>query len=415
MNAPRIHNIAEKGKPGWIPGRMTLVLVFGLLIGAALWPVLTVGAQAQVVGAIKHSATQPAFLERLDNDDQFGNAVATLGDLDGNGVDDIAVGAWHDGFGGLYYGAVWILFLGQDGTVEYRQMIGSRRGGFDVALDTADVFGYSLAGLGDIDGDGVPDLAVGSPTDDDGGTGRGAVYILFLRSDGTVKSYQKISDTQGGFGGVLHDDNWFGYSVASIPDLDGNTVDDLVVGAGWDNDGGTKTGAVWVLFLDATGTVINQQKISPLEGGLTAVLDDNDYFGSSVTTVGDIDGDLVPDIVVGAENDDDGVQDAGAVYVLFMNDNGTVKAEQKISNGTGQLPGGTLSVVDAFGCSVAALGDYDGDGVEDIVVGAHSWSGPGGYGGIWVLFLNDDGTVKTYQEITQGVGGLGNVLEQTDH
>ncbi|UCH84531.1 MAG: FG-GAP repeat protein, partial [Candidatus Latescibacterota bacterium] len=392
-------------------------LVHLLCIGIVLLPLIGGNAWAQVNSEIKHSVTQASFLETLEDDDQFGNSVANIGDLNGDGTDDIAVGAWHDGFGGLYSGVVWILFLDTDGTVKYRQMIGENRGGFDVTLDTADVFGYSVAGLGDIDGDGVEDIAVGSPTDDDGGTSRGAVYILFLRTDGTVKSYQKISDTEGGFTGGLLDESWFGYSITSIPDLDGNTVDDLVVGAAWDDDGGNETGAVWVLFLDSAGLVIDQQKISPLAGGLSAVLHDGDYFGSSVATIGDLDDDLVPDIVVGAENADDGGDgfdhNAGAVHVLFLNTDGTVKAEQKISDTAGGFTG-ELGSVDVFGCAVAALGDYDNDGVEDIVVGAHSWSGSE-TGSIWVLFLNDDGTVKGHQEIGYLVGGMGDILNATDH
>ena len=59
-----------------------------------------------------------------------------------------------------------------------------------------------MAALGDLDGDGVGDLAVGAPRDDDGGTDRGAVWVLFLNTDGTVKSHQKISDTEGGFTGI---------------------------------------------------------------------------------------------------------------------------------------------------------------------------------------------------------------------
>ncbi len=84
----------------------------------------------------------------------------------------------------------------------------------------------------------------------DGGVGRGAVWVLFLNPDGTVKSHQKISNTQGGFTGVLGNYDYFGSSVASLDDLDGDSVGDLAVGAYYDDDGGSGRGAVWVLFLD---------------------------------------------------------------------------------------------------------------------------------------------------------------------
>ncbi len=84
--------------------------------------------------------------------------------------------------------------------------------------------------------------------DDDGGTNRGAVWILFLNPNGTVKSHQKISHTQGG-GPRLDNNDVFGIA-GSLGDLDGDGVRDLAVGAIWDDDGGTDRGAVWILFLD---------------------------------------------------------------------------------------------------------------------------------------------------------------------
>ena len=68
----------------------------------------------------------------------------------------------------------------------------------------------------------VPDLAVGAIRDGDGGTNRGAVYILFLTTSGTVSSYQKISDTAGSFTATLDDHDMFGWSLAPIGDLNGD-------------------------------------------------------------------------------------------------------------------------------------------------------------------------------------------------
>ncbi len=113
----------------------------------------------------------------------------------------------------------------------------------------------ATAALGDLNGDGIGDLAVGGQRHDDGGTDRGAVWILFLNPDGTVKSHQKISDTEGGFLGVLDNADSFGISVASLGDVDGDDVVDVAVGAFLDDDGGTNRGAVWVLFLNTDGTV----------------------------------------------------------------------------------------------------------------------------------------------------------------
>ncbi|MGH7412318.1 MAG: integrin alpha, partial [Candidatus Methylomirabilis sp.] len=100
--------------------------------------------------------------------------------------------------------------------------------------------------LDDLDGDGRKELAVGAGGADDPG---GAVWILFLNTDGTVKDQRKISATRGGFKGHLDQYDFFGRSVVSLGDLDGNGIGDLAVGAIRDDDGGTDRGAVWVLFM----------------------------------------------------------------------------------------------------------------------------------------------------------------------
>ncbi|MEE9293386.1 MAG: integrin alpha, partial [Phycisphaerae bacterium] len=226
-------------------------------------------AQAQpgwVQSHQKISDTQGGFKGILDNSDQFGTSVASLGDLDGDGIGDLAVGTWNDDDGGSNRGAVWILFLNADGTVQSQQKISDTQGGFTGLLDDNDNFGSAVGGLGDLDGDGVPDLAVGAWHDDDGGFNRGAVWILFLNTGGTVKSHQKISSTQGGFTGMLDNGDWFGYPAASLGDLDNDGVGDLAVGAGMDDDGGAGRGAFWVLFLNTDGTVKTHQKISDTAG-----------------------------------------------------------------------------------------------------------------------------------------------------
>ena len=145
--------------------------------------------------------------------------------------------------------------VAQPGMVLSHQKISDTQGGFTGILDNGDWFGIRVAALGDLDGDGVGDLAVGAIFDDDGGTDHGAVWILFLNTDGTVKSHQKISSTEGGFTGTLDPGEKFGSSVASLGDLDGDgpSVLALAVGASLDDDGGKNNGAVWVLFLDGIG------------------------------------------------------------------------------------------------------------------------------------------------------------------
>ena len=200
--------------------------------------------------------------------DNFGRALANLGDLDSDGVSDLAVGAFLDNDGGTDRGAVWILFMNTDGTVKSEQKISDIAGGFNGILDNGDNFGESVASLGDLDNDRVSDLAVGAILDDDGGIDRGAVWILFMNTDGTVKSEQKISDTAGGFNGILDNSDTFGASVAGMGDLDGDGVTDLAVGADGDDDGGHDFGSVWILFLNAAPGVPTVTIIQPPDGAI---------------------------------------------------------------------------------------------------------------------------------------------------
>ena len=362
----------------------------------------------------KISDTEGGFSGGLNNNDLFGVSVAFLGDLDGDGVGDLAVGAIDVGGGGR--GAVWILLLNSDGTVKAHQKISDAEGGFTGILDDGDRFGRSVASLGDLDGDGVGDLAVGADLDDDGGippnAERGAVWVLFLNTNGTVKAHQKISDTQGGFGGVLDDIDEFGFSVASLGDLDGDGVGDLAVGAVQDDDGGTNRGAVWVLFLNTNGTVKAHQKISDTEGGFSGGLNNTDLFGISVASLDDFDGDGVGDVAVGASADDDGGNARGAVWILLLNSDGTVKSHHKISDTEGGFTG-ILDDDDRFGDAVASLGDFDGDGVGDLAVGAVD-EGGGARGAVWILLLNRDGAVKYHQKISDTEGGFTGILNGSD-
>ncbi|MDJ0960174.1 MAG: Ig-like domain-containing protein [Acidimicrobiia bacterium] len=351
----------------------------------------------------------------LSDDDFFGSGVASIGDLDGDGVADFVVGSVGDDDGGPGRGAVYVLFLNADGTVKGEQKISDITGGLSAVLDDDDKFGREVAGIGDLDGDGINDIAVGASGDDDGATDSGAVHILFLNANGTVKAEQKISDTAGGFASSLDTVDNFGSTIAPLGDLDGDGVRDIVVGALNDDDGGTNRGAAYILFLNSNGTVKTEQKISDTAGGFGGVLSDDDRFARGVAGLGDIDGDGTPDVIIGVERDDDGGTDRGAAYVLFLNPDGTVKAEQKISDTAGAFSGG-LDDDDWFGRSVAGIGDYDGDGVPDAAVGAlrdDSWSTDGG--AVYLLALNTDGTVKSDQRISAFTAGFNTFLEANDN
>ncbi len=191
-------------------------------------------------------------------------------------------------------------------------------GDFAGTLQDGDFFGSSIAGIGDLDADGFEDIAVGAIGDDDGGTDRGAVWVLFMNIDGSVRFEQKISETNGNFNGGLTDNDHFGSSVTGIGDYNGDGIIDIAAGAEQDNDGGSDRGAIWIMIMERNGEIISKSKISSTSGNFSGPLTDGDLFGSALADVGDLDLDGITDIVAGAKLDDDGGVDRGALWTLFM-------------------------------------------------------------------------------------------------
>lgn len=305
--------------------------------------------------------------------DGFGQSVVGLGDLDGDGDIEIAVGAWlgeNTGASGGGTGTVYILSLNSPapGEVEVTKKVliqenqgGESFGDFNRNLAPFDRFGQAVANIGDIDGDGVVDLAVIA-----GGRGDGVIYIFPLNEDGTVKNnteggfIREITDNSNGFVGSFNTD---GFGLTGLGDVNKDGVNDLAFIAA--------NNVIYVLFLNADGTVKGQQEISPGVGGF----DGSELTGSdrliALTSVGDLNGDGIQDLAVGAFNDENesGTNNTGAVYLLTLNSSGMVTEEVKIAPG---LFGFTevLNSGDKFGRFLGNPGDVDGNGINDLYVGA---------------------------------------------
>lgn len=145
-------------------------------------------------------------------------------------------------------------------------------------------------------------------------------------------------------------------------DIDGDGVVKLAVGARGIDDMNNSCGGFFVLSLETDGSVKSAQKVSMLYSSFSTfyTLDAEDYFGTFIEALGDLDGNGLVDLVVGARHDGDGSYIAGAVYVIYMETDGDVSSAQKMSN----------LYSEHFGFSVTGLGDVDGDNVMDLAVGA---------------------------------------------
>jgi len=246
-------------------------------------------------------------------------------------------------------------------------------------------------------------LAVGAILDNGGGSKRGTVNIHFMNSDGSVKSTVEIDDTTTN-GPTLSDNDRFGYAIANIGDLDGNGVNDLAVGAAYDDtasDGNTHShgvnsniGAVHIIFLNSDGTLTKQSVEINDSTTNGPVLGLTHYFGRSVENIGDLDGDGVNDLAVGA------IDGNGAVYIIFMNTDGSVDSTVEINDSTTNGP--DLEDSDYFGAGVEKIGDLDGNGVNDLAVGAYLDDGGGSNrGAVHIIFMDEN--TKSTVTITESV------------
>lgn len=298
-------------------------------VNADGYPDLLVGAAgADTAGnesgaAFVYSGLTGALLWSWQGDapgDGLGNAVDGAGDVNDDGYDDVIVGEYrHDGVG-VNSGRA-LVFSGLDGSILHT---------LD-ATGADDEFGVGVAGLGDIDGDGFDDVAVGAHHDDDNGGNSGSVRVVSGATGGQLFLF--IGDESG-------DD--LGHVVTGVGDIDGDGVPDLMAGLHDTLDEGQAR-----VYSGLDGDVIyNFSGSTP-----------DDFYGHAVDGPGDINRDGVPDLLIGAELDDTAAMNAGRAWLR--------------SGATGAVLFSWVgdAANDNLGNSVSGAGDWNGDGVLDLVLG----------------------------------------------
>ncbi|MDA8692516.1 FG-GAP-like repeat-containing protein [Saprospiraceae bacterium] len=347
-------------------------------------------------GFVKIENGSGGLMADIESGDRFSRDHDQAGDINGDGVIDLVIGARSDDDGATDAGAVYIVFLNQDGTVQSNQKISMLEGGFNETLSEGDFFGYGVAGIGDYDGDGIPDIAA---------TANRSIYIIHLNEDGTAKSFVKNT-------------GFIAQGLSAIGDINNDGRIDLVVCDPSSDVGGNNIGAISILFFNANSRVMPARTvlINPMSGGLgTGLLAGDEFGGREVAMLGDIDGDGTLEMAVGAFKSDGG---KGAIWMLSLN--GTtfnVESKLKITEGLNGFtdtltlstnPNGTQGA--NFGHALCRVGDLNGDGIPDLMTGANQQNEGWGY----ILYLNEDKTVKTFTRINNAEGGFDLTLSDED-
>ena len=286
----------------------------------------------------------------------YTTAVAGAGDVNGDGYDDVLWGTDEQHLSSQGTGHVYLHYGGK-----------SVHSNPDLALSVGaqnDSFGWSVSGAGDVNGDGYDDFIVGAYGNDSGGANAGRVYI-FLGG----QEMDNIPDVV--LTGTAPDDN-FGKSVSGAGDVNGDGYDDVVVGAYHNDTGGNNDGAAYI-FLG--GPNMDNQPDVTLKGAPDEIL-----FGNSVSNAGDMNNDGYGDLIVGAYGSNSGGY-GGRAYLFFGG---------KAPDGVADVTLYAAAYGDAFGYSVSGAGDVNNDGFDEVIVGA--WgndSGGSAAGRAYVYTLNN--------------------------
>jgi FG-GAP repeat/FG-GAP-like repeat len=276
-------------------------------------------------------------------DARFGASVAA-GDINADGFDDIVVGAPEWDGGQLSEGSVYV-FNGSAGAFDTTA---------DAQIESNQVgaeFGTSVAVVGDVNGDGYNDVAIGAVFFDNGNTDEGAVRVYLGGA-----SFDTVADGQ-----LEADQNsaYFGTSVAGAGDVNGDGFADIVAGGiGFDAPGASNSGVVQ-LYFGGPGNAFN----SVVDATMTST--GGARLGSSVAAAGDVNGDGYGDLIVGAFEWTGGQATEGAAFLYF----GGAGAFNTTADATFEAN----QAAAGLGSSVAGGADINGDGFSDIVVGAHQY------------------------------------------
>ncbi|MCB9763746.1 MAG: FG-GAP repeat protein [Alphaproteobacteria bacterium] len=295
-------------------------------------------------------ADADAILVGEAGEDYAGQVVAGTGDLDGDGRPDLAVSAIGNDTTGTYAGAVYLLLSAPSG---------------DGALADAEVvfygqsvgdaLGTGLCRAGDLNGDGAADLVMGASNYEVNGVNRGAVYLF----DGPLSGSPGLGDADALIIGGDPSDN-AGTDLAGAGDTDGDGLDDLLLGV---TALGTEGGAQLLL-----GPIAGDVDLSDADARLTGEAY-NDNAGDSVAGPGDTDGDGYTDLLIGAPSNATEAERAGVAYLV----RGPVGGTHDLGDRADAILVGRIAF-GAAGRAVAAPGDVDGDGQPDLLIGA-IWDG----------------------------------------
>jgi hypothetical protein len=358
--------------------------------------------------------------------DRSGYSVSGAGDVNGDGLDDLIVGAYTANRGNspneADFGKSYLVFGKADGRAVRLREVANGTGGFAMIGEAAfDQSGYSVSDAGDVNGDGLDDLIIGAHNAASNLSASGKSYVVFGKADGNTINLSQVAAGRGGF--VIHGEaigDYSGHSVSSAGDVNGDGLDDLIVGAYAADPNGELSGKSYVVFGKTDSSPVNLRQIAAGSGGFAINGETTyDYSGHSVSGAGDVNGDGLDDVIVGAYGTDRGTNpnaaDFGTSYVVFGKADGRAANLNDVAAGVGGFAMYGEAAFDYAGYSVSHAGDVNGDGLADLIVGAHG-ADPNREptGKSYVVFGKANGSAVNLNEVAAGLGGFAIYGEAAD-
>jgi len=321
--------------------------------------------------------------------ENLGAGISGIGDINADGFADIAIGSPASDPNGNDSGAVYVLF-GRQGTFPETLLPGDFDGTLGLVINGVDAnffSGREVAAAGDINGDGIDDLALSAPLAFTGTfSGAGETYVIFGRDDAGFPATIELSDLNGtgpnatpGItirGAAAIDQS--GFSIDAGGDINNDGVDDLLIGvANADIEtGGSNRGQVIILYGQDDGSLPAIVELMDLNGvGANAAagvringFNDNERIGGRVRGVGDVNGDAIDDILIANSTNS---QSEFFNYLVYGSATLPDAIDLAELNGSGMQAVTGATIVCAHPCfeSVGAVGDFNADGVKDFAIG----------------------------------------------